>query len=365
MKLPCRGVRCSSHLSCSELLSWTSSVASCNSPYPRIPGSFRRSDDKSDDNAPGPAGPPHLEALTGPLRSLAVSIAHDEPIRLFITDLDNTLFDWFTAWHASFSALLSSLVELSGIPAETLETEIREVHQRRRTSEYSYLVQELPSLQRKHPGKDQGVIYRPAIDAYRQAREVTLRLYPAVAETLAAIRAAGTTTIAYTESLAFYTSFRIRTLSLDPLIDFLYSPADHDFPAGVSPTDLRSRPADEYELKHTVHRHTPAGVLKPDPTVLSAIVDEFNVPPRAVVYLGDSLKDVAMAQKVGVVDVHAAYGVVQHRPEYDLLRRVSHWTADDVERERASAGEPHVTPAFELRDSIAELLDYFVFASTV
>lgn len=46
------------------------------------------------------------------------------------------------------------------------------------------------------------------------------------------------------------------------------------------------------------------------------------------------MKDVAMAQKVGVVDVHAAYGVVQHRPEYDLLRRVSHWTADDVECER-------------------------------
>lgn len=296
---------------------------------------------------------------------MPVSTVHDEPIRLFVTDLDNTLFDWFAAWHASFSALLSSLIELSGVPGETLEAEIREVHQRRGTSEYSYLVQELPSLRRKHPDEDLGVIYRPAIDAYRDARESTLRLYPAVAESLAAIRAAGTTTIAYTESLAFYTSFRIRALSLDPLIDFLYSPADHDFPTGVSPADLRSRPPDEYELKHTVHRHTPAGVLKPDPTVLSAIVDEFNVPPRAVVYVGDSLmKDVAMAQKVGVVDVHAAYGVVQHRPEYDLLRRVSHWTADDVECERGIAAEPHVTPTFELTDSIAELLHYFVFAPT-
>jgi FMN phosphatase YigB (HAD superfamily) len=152
-------------------------------------------------------------------------------------------------------------------------------------------------------------------------------------------------------------------LALDPLIDFLYSPADHDFPAGVSAEDLRSRPPDEYELKHTVHRRTPAGHLKPDPAVLSAIVEELKIPPSAIAYVGDSLmKDVAMAQKAGVIDVFATYGVVQRRPEYDLLRRVSHWTQEDVEREREIAAAPHVTPTFELRESIGELLDLFTFA---
>lgn len=287
------------------------------------------------------------------------------PVRLFVTDLDNTLFDWFEAWHASFSALLDSVVELSGIARATLEDEIREVHQRRGTSEYSYLIQELPSLQRAHPGEDLGILYQSAIDAYRVARKATLRLYPGVRETLAAIKQAGTTIIAYTESTAFYTAYRLRTLELDPLIDFLYSPADHDFPAGVSPESLRAGPPEHYELAHTVHRHTPAGVLKPAPAVLASIVGEFEVPLTSVVYVGDSLmKDVAMAQEVGVIDVHAEYGVVQHQVGYDLLRRVSHWTREDVERERQIAVKPHVTPTLVLNKSLAELFEHFTFAPT-
>lgn len=287
------------------------------------------------------------------------------PVRLLVTDLDNTLFDWFEAWHASFSALLGSVAESSGVSRVTLEEEIREVHQRRGTSEYSYLIQELPSLQRTHPGEDLGALYRPAIDAYREARRATLRLYPGVRETLTAIKEAGTTIVAYTESLAFYTAYRLRTLELDPLIDYLYSPADHDFPAGVSPESLRSGPPELYELVHTVHRHTPAGVLKPAPAVLASIVDEFEVPLSSVVYVGDSLmKDVAMAQEVGVIDVHAEYGVVQHQAEYELLRRVSHWTREDVEREQQIATKPHVTPTLVLSDSLAELCEHFTFVPT-
>ncbi len=33
----------------------------------------------------------------------------DRPRRLLITDLDNTLWDWFEAWYESFSALLDGL----------------------------------------------------------------------------------------------------------------------------------------------------------------------------------------------------------------------------------------------------------------
>jgi hypothetical protein len=44
-------------------------------------------------------------------------------VSLLITDLDNTLFDWFGIWHASFSAMLDKTVELSGVPREVLEAE--------------------------------------------------------------------------------------------------------------------------------------------------------------------------------------------------------------------------------------------------
>lgn len=93
-------------------------------------------------------------------------------------------------------------------------------------------------------------------------------------------------------------------------------------------------------------------------------MEHFSIPVTDVVYVGDSLmKDVAMAQHVGVLDVHAAYGVVQHRPEYDLLRRVSHWTAEDVAREQQIAADSDVTPSVTVR-SFKELLERFTFAPT-
>jgi hypothetical protein len=49
-------------------------------------------------------------------------------------------------WYRSFSALLDGIVRISGIPQDELEPEIRDIHQRRGTAEYSYLIGELPSL---------------------------------------------------------------------------------------------------------------------------------------------------------------------------------------------------------------------------
>jgi phosphoglycolate phosphatase len=46
-----------------------------------------------------------------------------------ITDLDNKLFDWVDLWVNCFSAMLESIVEISGIPKEQLVPEIAAVHQ--------------------------------------------------------------------------------------------------------------------------------------------------------------------------------------------------------------------------------------------
>ena len=64
-----------------------------------------------------------------------------------ITDLDNTLFDWADIWYQCFSAMLDEIVRISGLNRETLISEIRAIHQKYGTSEYSFLIEELPSLQ--------------------------------------------------------------------------------------------------------------------------------------------------------------------------------------------------------------------------
>jgi len=92
-------------------------------------------------------------------------------VSVIITDLDNTLFDWVEIWYHSFSALVDRIEKDSNIQREQLLDEIREVHQRHGTSEYAFLIEEIPSLQSMHPNADLLQIYQPAIDDFRKARD--------------------------------------------------------------------------------------------------------------------------------------------------------------------------------------------------
>ena len=67
-----------------------------------------------------------------------------------------------------------------------------------------------------------------------------------------------------------------------------------------------------------------------------------------------------MAQEVGVIDVYAQYGLAQHSEEYQLLRKVTHWSNQDVERERELLSRPLVTPSYTLQQ-FGELLEMFSF----
>jgi hypothetical protein len=55
-------------------------------------------------------------------------------IELLITDLDNTLYDWFDFWYHSFTAMLDQIVVISGIPREQLEPEIKKIYEKHGTS---------------------------------------------------------------------------------------------------------------------------------------------------------------------------------------------------------------------------------------
>ncbi|MBI4589937.1 MAG: HAD family hydrolase [Candidatus Rokubacteria bacterium] len=290
-----------------------------------------------------------------------IANANRPPVSVLVTDLDNTLFDWVDIWYRCFNAMLTRLVEDSGVSREQLLLEFRQVHQRHATSEYAFAIQELPSLLARHPGEDLVERYHAAIDAYRQERRTSLRLYTGVMDTLSQIRAAGAIVIGYTESMAYYSNYRLRRLSLDGVLDYLYSPADHDLPGGLTPAQIRAYPASSYELRRTVHRHTPRGVLKPDPAVLVGILADVGANLDETIYVGDNLmKDVVMAKHAGVTDVWARYGVAHEREAYELLRSVSHWTDEAVLRDKTLT-EQDVKPTHVLENAFDGLLDIFTF----
>lgn len=281
-----------------------------------------------------------------------------QEVSVIITDLDNTLYDWFKMWHLSFSRMLSRLVEMSGIKQDILECEIRQVFQHYGTSEYEFLIEELPSLKSLHPGEDLSNVYSSAIKEYRDARIETYHLYPTVFNTLKTLKDSGCLIIGHTESRYCYTIRRLKMLQLDGLLDYVYSPPDHY----ISDSNRRHQHFEKYRLTYTIVRHTREGEYKPDPRILEEIINNIGVDPEKTVYIGDSLmKDIQMAQSARVSDVFAKYGASQDRDAYELLRRVSHWTQADVEREKQICKAGNVCPKYTLMREFGELLNMFEF----
>jgi hypothetical protein len=101
--------------------------------------------------------------------------------------------------------------------------------------------------------------------------------------------------------------------------------------------------------------------LKPNARILLDIIAEIGADPNEVIYIGDSkMKDIVMANRAGVTSVYAKYGYAQDRPEYNLLRRVSHWTDYQIQRETfdfGRSGEPRVV----LNGQFDEVLSHFEF----
>lgn len=278
---------------------------------------------------------------------------------VLITDLDNTLFDWFTIWYKSFSAMLMEISRISGIPVSELTQQIKKIHQKHGTAEYAFVIEEIPALQEIYGSReDINNIFDPAIHAYRSERKKYLQLYPSVYETLKTLKNKGTLIIGYTESKEFYSNYRISKLGLDGIIDILFSPEDHSIPLGVSPQT-------SYNLKETINKHTPFGEIKPNPKILKDIINSVNAKPELCVYVGDSeMKDIAMALDAGVDAVFAKYGTTHFMSNvegYDLLRAVTHWTDADVERERKIKEESKDIHAKYTINTFSEILNIFEF----
>jgi len=282
-------------------------------------------------------------------------------IRVLITDLDNTLYDWLSLWYHPFSAMLSTLVEQSGVSRDVLEREIKTVFEQRGTTEYTFLIQDLPSLQAQHPKQDLLTVYRDAVDAFCRERTRHMTLYPTVAATLSTLKERRCLLVGHTGSPAYAANYRIRKLGLDRLLDVLYSAPDHEFPRGVSRAQVRRYDDAHYRLHHTEQRILQPHERKPQPDGLRRILGDIGARTEDCLYIGDNLfLDIQTATDAGMAAAWAKYGTVCERAEYELLRAVTHWSDEDVDRERTMQ-EADVPPTVVCEHSFSEILGAFSF----
>lgn len=250
-------------------------------------------------------------------------------MRLLITDLDNTLYDWVTFFAQSFQALVDVLVEDLGVERERLLDEFKAIHQAHGDSEYPFAALELPSVQAKFGKLDREGL-RVAVDrafhAFNRARKQHLRLYDCVGSTLSALRKADVVIVGHTEAMAVNASFRLKHLGIAQHFRRLYALE------GRLSSDFVKPPDDL--LDENFIRLVPRSERKPNPRLVHDICERENVTRERTWYVGDSLtRDMGMAKAAGVHAVWAKYGTQYDRGLWSSLVRITHWTDEDVTRE--------------------------------
>ncbi len=261
-------------------------------------------------------------------------------MRLLVTDLDNTLYDWVTSFARSVGPMVGELAALLHIDEEAVYGELKAVHRRHGNSEHPFAILELDCVGRAFPDATPAELLthlaRP-LAAFNAARTDSLRLYEGVADTLAALRARGVVIVGHTEAIGPTARQRLRLLGIEQHFAGVYCLA----------SELGPHPSPEWQDKGGVPLHiVPREERKPNPALLRDICASELARPEEAVYVGDSLtRDIWMARRAGVTAVWARYGRSYTDQDWDTVVRVSHWTPEDVRREaRLRVSATGVTP---------------------
>jgi phosphoglycolate phosphatase len=248
--------------------------------------------------------------------------------------------------------MVAELTALLEVPEETILNEFKVIHQRYGNSEQPFAVLELPSLQGRFADLSRDELLKkvdPALHRFNSTRKLTLALYPGAAEALAELKRAGVKIVGHTEAILANSYWRLRALGIEGYFSRLYTLEGREA-IHISPD---TRWVDPPEGFVTV---VPREERKPNPRLLADICQREGVEPTSTYYLGDSLvRDVAMAKQAGVTAVWARYGTRYDPACWVDLVKITHWTDEDVIREKdLKAKYGGVVPDYVI-DSFAEL----------
>jgi phosphoglycolate phosphatase len=282
-------------------------------------------------------------------------------IQLVITDLDNTLYDWYASFVPAIYAMVEEAAAITGVEEELLLDELKTVHVRYHNTEQPFSILETPSVEHRFPNAtslERRNLLDGAFRKFSEIRKANLRLFPGVRETLEEIRGQGCVIVGYTEAVVENSLYRLSLLDLLSAFHRLYVPASRS-PRHPDP----GRP-----LMHKAYpgfvKLLPKGHRKPDPAVLEDICRHFNIAVSNSLYVGDSMtRDISMAVMARTHSALAAYGGSCPADVWDRLVRITHWTDRDVKLEQRLREEFAGLRAEVELNAFPDLLKYFEFES--
>jgi phosphoglycolate phosphatase len=251
------------------------------------------------------------------------------PIRLVVTDMDNTLYSWVDYIVPAVEAMVSSVMQSTGFSRIKVVQSLKAVYTKYESNEYPYALQE-SSIFKEFPefGSFDKLIIDPARAAFKEARNKYLQPYKGVLETLAALKERRIIVVALTDAPRNPAEQRARRLGFDQLLTCLYTMPGFTFPAGpdgealVAPDILQKETKGAYRAACPV-LELPRDWEKPNPAGLKKIISTYGLDPKEVLVIGDSVKkDIGVARAVGCHDCWAEYGTyvsLEYRERLDII----------------------------------------------
>lgn len=279
-----------------------------------------------------------------------------------ICDLDNTLYDWVGYFVPSFYAMVNAIIDIVPYDREELLEDFRKVHLKHHDSEHAFAVLDTDFVRNHFVGQSRAEIAEQldsAFHAFNRTRKQRLQTYPNVHSTLTTLKSGGVRLIAHSEAKFHSIVDRLSRLELFPFFDTIYcrerSRSSHPDPSAVRRVSLQADLDKIVELSH--HQR------KPSAEVLAEICARENAIPSAAAYVGDSMtKDIMMAKRSGLFAIWAKYGTKVEPEVYERLVRISHWTTQEVEEERALRLQAaSVQPDVVLEHGFNEVLNLLEF----
>jgi FMN phosphatase YigB (HAD superfamily) len=281
-------------------------------------------------------------------------------VDLAVFDLDNTLYDWYAAFLPAFYSMVDVAVDLLHCEKEELLRELKAVHVRHHDVEHPYGLFETATVQSLVRIRGAEQVWRlldPAFHAFNRTRKNELRLFPQVRETLGELSRRRIRLVAFTDSKYFSAVGRVARLGLGEMFQRIYCREKSVSTLPTSPFEgYRAQPI--YNVSADKVFELPAEETKPDPRVLEDIVRREQTEVASTAYIGDSLaKDVVMARRAGCYAIWAKYGAAADNDMYARLVKISHWSNEDIIREkRLAVNAAAVSPDFTCQNSIADVL---------
>lgn len=238
--------------------------------------------------------------------------------KALILDLDNTLYSWMDAYADSFREQIHFLCDTLNIEESLILRDFKSVFKKYDSVEVPNAVYQLALWNTCDISENRRIqIQDESLEAFLRGWKKNIKLFPKVKETLEWAHKMGYRIIAYSDAFAFWVDFRLRALNIMDYFDDIYA-MENDRIADSSIV------LNSYQSQIITTVSPP--VMKPNTLIVSQILEKHKLHKESVFFVGDSItKDIATAQKIGIHDVWAKYGLTYRCENGWLLSQITPW----------------------------------------